>query len=180
VPARAPELDRTPHANPESGTPGGLLAGRGERVLGKYMKEQAEERLCCYAANPRLTFSDPRARIDCFQDVETAVFGERMKEQVEERLRFYDDGVAPTKNVTAMQARPRARAEAPFCVRGFAQCPAVAARLSWCGARAGRGVWSVHECSSVRAPHVLCLNRMAQADRQGPHHQSPSFHTYLV
>ena len=46
-----------------------------------------------------------RARIDCFQDVATAIFGERMKEQVEERLRFYDDGVAPTKNVTAMQAR---------------------------------------------------------------------------
>ena len=29
-----------------------------------------------------------------------------MKEQVEERLRFYDEGIAPTKNVTAMQARP--------------------------------------------------------------------------
>lgn len=28
-----------------------------------------------------------------------------MKEQVEERLRFYDEGIAPTKNVTAMQAR---------------------------------------------------------------------------
>ncbi len=46
-------------------------------------------------------------RIDCFQDAATAVFGERMKEQVEERLRFYDEGVAPTKNVTAMQARLR-------------------------------------------------------------------------
>ena len=46
-------------------------------------------------------------RIDCFQDAATAVFGERMKEQVEERLRFYDEGVAPTKNVTAMQARVR-------------------------------------------------------------------------
>ena len=44
-------------------------------------------------------------RIDCFQDAATAVFGERMKEQVEERLRFYDEGIAPTKNVTAMQAR---------------------------------------------------------------------------
>ena len=26
-----------------------------------------------------------------------------MKEQVEERLRFYDEGIAPTKNITAMQ-----------------------------------------------------------------------------
>jgi len=171
VPARAPELDHTPHANPESGTPGGLLAGRGDRVLGKCMTEQAEERLRCYAANPRLTLDDPRARIDCFQDVETAVFGERMKEQVEERLRFYDDGVAPTKNVTAMQARPRARAGAPFLVRAFAH-----QRRRACHGAApvqARGVWSVHECSSVSAPRVLCLNRVAQADRQGPHHQSP-------
>lgn len=28
-----------------------------------------------------------------------------MKEQVEERLRFYDEGIAPTKNITAMQVR---------------------------------------------------------------------------
>lgn len=33
----------------------------------------------------------------------TAAFGEKMKEQVEERLRFYDDGIAPKKNITAMQ-----------------------------------------------------------------------------
>lgn len=26
-----------------------------------------------------------------------------MKEQVEERLRFYDEGIAPKKNITAMQ-----------------------------------------------------------------------------
>ena len=37
-------------------------------------------------------------------DVATNAFGERMKEQVEERLRFYDDGVAPGKNIDAMQA----------------------------------------------------------------------------
>ena len=42
-------------------------------------------------------------RIDCFMDVATNAFGERMKEQVEERLRFYDDGVAPGKNIDAMQ-----------------------------------------------------------------------------
>ena len=42
-------------------------------------------------------------RIDCFMEVATAAFGEKLKEQVEERLRFYDEGVAPTKNLTAMQ-----------------------------------------------------------------------------
>jgi hypothetical protein len=29
--------------------------------------------------------------------------------QVEERLRFYEEGVAPTKNLAAMQARARSR-----------------------------------------------------------------------
>lgn len=43
------------------------------------------------------------SRIDCFMEVATSAFGEKMKEQVEERLRFYEDGVAPTKNITAMQ-----------------------------------------------------------------------------
>ncbi len=43
-------------------------------------------------------------RIDCFTEwTGTAAFGEKMKEQVEERLRFYDEGIAPSKNVTAMQ-----------------------------------------------------------------------------
>lgn len=43
-------------------------------------------------------------RIDCFSEwTGTAAFGEKMKEQVEERLRFYDEGIAPSKNVTAMQ-----------------------------------------------------------------------------
>ena len=32
------------------------------------------------------------------------MFGEKMKEQVEERLRFYEEGIAPTKNLTVMQA----------------------------------------------------------------------------
>lgn len=40
-------------------------------------------------------------------EVATSAFGEKMKEQVEERLRFYEEGIAPTKNITAMQARPR-------------------------------------------------------------------------
>ncbi len=42
-------------------------------------------------------------RIDCFSEMASNVFGEKMKEQVEERLRFYDEGVAPMKNITAMQ-----------------------------------------------------------------------------
>ena len=43
-------------------------------------------------------------------DVATKAFGERMKEQVEERLRFYEDGIAPGKNIDAMQACPTAAA----------------------------------------------------------------------
>ena len=44
-----------------------------------------------------------RCRIDCFSEAATNAFGEKMKEQVEERLRFYDEGIAPKKNITAMQ-----------------------------------------------------------------------------
>mmetsp|Transcript_3058 Transcript_3058/g.5261 ORF Transcript_3058/g.5261 Transcript_3058/m.5261 type:complete len:500 (-) Transcript_3058:372-1871(-) len=43
------------------------------------------------------------SRIDCFMDNATSAFGEKMKEQVEERLRFYEEGVAPRKNLTVMQ-----------------------------------------------------------------------------
>lgn len=43
-------------------------------------------------------------RIDCFTEFTgTSAFGEKLKEQVEERLRFYDEGIAPTKNAAAMQ-----------------------------------------------------------------------------
>lgn len=42
-------------------------------------------------------------RIDCFSEVASSAFGDKMKEQVEERLRFYDEGIAPQKNITAMQ-----------------------------------------------------------------------------
>lgn len=42
-------------------------------------------------------------RIDCFMDKQTAAFGQAMKAQVEERLRFYDEGIAPGKNIDAMQ-----------------------------------------------------------------------------
>lgn len=54
-------------------------------------------------------------RIDCFSEVGTNAFGEKLKEQVEERLRFYEDGVAPTKNLTAMaEAMATARVRRHF------------------------------------------------------------------
>ena len=42
-------------------------------------------------------------RIDCFSELASSAFGDKMKEQVEDRLRFYEEGVAPKKNITAMQ-----------------------------------------------------------------------------
>ncbi|KFM28625.1 Nucleolar protein 56 [Auxenochlorella protothecoides] len=43
------------------------------------------------------------SRIDCFLDQSTDAFGAKMKEQVEERLRFYEEGVAPRKNLACMK-----------------------------------------------------------------------------
>lgn len=43
-------------------------------------------------------------RIDCFTEFTgTNAFGEKLREQVEERLRFYEEGIAPSKNADAMQ-----------------------------------------------------------------------------
>ena len=43
-------------------------------------------------------------RIDCFTELTgTNAFGEKLREQVEERLRFYEEGIAPSKNADAMQ-----------------------------------------------------------------------------
>ena len=42
------------------------------------------------------------SRIDNFSEQPTTRFGEALKAQVEERLKFYDSGVAPTKNEVAM------------------------------------------------------------------------------
>ena len=48
---------------------------------------------CCFAC-----------RIDCFTELTgTNAFGEKLREQVEERLRFYEEGIAPSKNADAMQ-----------------------------------------------------------------------------
>lgn len=54
-------------------------------------------------------------RIDCFSEVATSAFGEKMKEQVEERLRFYDEGIAPQKNITAMQVSKSPRGAESLC-----------------------------------------------------------------
>ncbi|MCJ1224093.1 snoRNP complex protein nop56 [Toensbergia leucococca] len=43
------------------------------------------------------------SRIDNFSEAPTTRFGDALKKQVEERLRFYDSGLAPTKNELAMQ-----------------------------------------------------------------------------
>jgi len=43
------------------------------------------------------------ARIDAFSDTPTNKFGEVMKQQVEDRLRFYEEGVAPEKNIDVMK-----------------------------------------------------------------------------
>eukprot|EP00850_Spirogloea_muscicola_P005762 SM000026S09011 [mRNA] locus=s26:1030236:1036628:- [translate_table: standard] len=42
-------------------------------------------------------------RIDCFSETSTNSFGEKLKEQVEERLNFYDNGVAPRRNIDVMK-----------------------------------------------------------------------------
>ncbi|XP_030938148.1 nucleolar protein 56-like [Quercus lobata] len=44
------------------------------------------------------------SRIDCFAENGSTVFGEKLREQVEERLDFYDNGVAPRKNIDVMKA----------------------------------------------------------------------------
>ncbi|KAK9995483.1 hypothetical protein SO802_020169 [Lithocarpus litseifolius] len=44
------------------------------------------------------------SRIDCFAENGSTVFGEKLREQVEERLEFYDNGVAPRKNIDVMKA----------------------------------------------------------------------------
>jgi nucleolar protein 56 len=63
-------------------------------------KARNKGRISRYLANKASIAS----RIDCFMEVATSAFGDKMKEQVEERLRFYEEGVAPTKNLAAMQA----------------------------------------------------------------------------
>jgi hypothetical protein len=43
------------------------------------------------------------SRLDCFMDTSTDAFGLKLRDQVEERLRFYEEGVAPRKNMDVMQ-----------------------------------------------------------------------------
>ncbi|CAN6212622.1 unnamed protein product [Urochloa humidicola] len=44
------------------------------------------------------------SRIDCYSESNTSIFGQKLREQVEERLDFYDNGVAPRKNLDVMKA----------------------------------------------------------------------------
>jgi len=43
------------------------------------------------------------SRIDCFTEMQSAVFGEKLKQQVEDRLKFYECGDVPRKNVDVMK-----------------------------------------------------------------------------
>mmetsp|Transcript_31514 Transcript_31514/g.89453 ORF Transcript_31514/g.89453 Transcript_31514/m.89453 type:complete len:482 (+) Transcript_31514:215-1660(+) len=62
-------------------------------------KQRNKGRISRYLANKASIAS----RIDCFMEDATSAFGVKLREQVEERLRFYDEGIAPKKNITAMQ-----------------------------------------------------------------------------
>ena len=62
-------------------------------------KQRNKGRISRYLANKCSIAS----RIDAFLEQNTDAFGLKLKEQVEERLRFYEDGVAPRKNLDVMQ-----------------------------------------------------------------------------
>jgi nucleolar protein 56 len=64
-------------------------------------KQRNKGRISRYLANKCSIAS----RIDCFLDSATSAFGEKLRDQVEERLRFYEEGVAPRKNLAVMQVR---------------------------------------------------------------------------
>ena len=103
-------------------------------------------------------------RIDCFTElVGTAAFGEKLREQVEERLRFYEEGVAPSKNTTAMQARGSSASRIPclaihhthLCLPAdtvacmTCTCSAREAfSLETCSHRFPRPIWSAFPCLS--------------------------------
>ncbi|XP_065827841.1 nucleolar protein 56-like [Oscarella lobularis] len=52
------------------------------------------------------------SRIDCFAEMQSAVFGEKLREQVEERLDFYETGKTPRKNIDVMKEAAAAVAAA--------------------------------------------------------------------
>jgi nucleolar protein 56 len=60
------------------------------------------------------------SRIDAFLEAPTDAFGTKLKEQVEERLRFYEDGVAPRKNLDVMHEAMGALAGADALTEGDA------------------------------------------------------------
>lgn len=61
-------------------------------------KQRNKGRISRYLANKCSIAS----RIDAFLETNTDAFGNKLKEQVEERLRFYEEGVAPRKNLDVM------------------------------------------------------------------------------
>jgi len=67
-------------------------------------KQRNKGRISRYLANKCSIAS----RIDCFMDGTSSAYGEKMKEQVEERLRFYEEGVAPRKNIDVMKEAGKA------------------------------------------------------------------------
>lgn len=62
-------------------------------------KQRNKGRISRYLANKCSIAS----RIDAFLEANTDAFGNKLREQVEERLRFYEEGVAPRKNLDVMQ-----------------------------------------------------------------------------
>lgn len=62
-------------------------------------KTKDKGRISRYLANK----ASIAARLDAFTDTPTSKFGESMRQQVEDRLRFYEDGVAPAKNLDVMK-----------------------------------------------------------------------------
>lgn len=62
-------------------------------------KQRNKGRISRYLANKCSIAS----RIDCFMENSTDAFGLKLKDQVEERLRFYEEGVAPRKNLDVMK-----------------------------------------------------------------------------
>ncbi|PRW20780.1 Nucleolar 56 [Chlorella sorokiniana] len=62
-------------------------------------KQRNKGRISRYLANKCSIAS----RIDCFLETNTDAFGQKLKDQVEERLRFYEEGVAPRKNLDVMK-----------------------------------------------------------------------------
>ena len=113
-------------------------------------------------------------RIDCFTEFTgTNAFGEKLREQVEERLRFYEEGIAPSKNADAMQV----------CQR-YKPLAFVRAALAWLGENArshmglqGSQSWGAHiwHARALQSPFTLSSVNcsFAQVSVETPEAYSP-------